>query len=86
MKRNEKFIRRLKNELARATLPHIRDPSNVVVEMALRHKEILDSLEKSKANDVQVGQNHKRKFFPKERKSEIVCFKCDKKGILQRVS
>ena len=41
LKRTEKFIRGLKPELARATLPHIRDPCDVVVEMALRHEETL---------------------------------------------
>lgn len=46
MKRNEKFIRGLKSELARATLPHIRDPCDVVVEMALRQEEALACFEK----------------------------------------
>ena len=36
LKRNEKFIRGLKPELARATLPHIKDLCDVVVEIALR--------------------------------------------------
>lgn len=53
----------MKLELARATLPHIRDPSDFLVEMALRHEELLDSLEKSKANEVLVEQGQKMKLF-----------------------
>lgn len=63
MKRNEKFIRGLKPELARATLPHIKDPCDVVVEMALRHEEMLASLEKNTAKEDHVGKGQKRKFF-----------------------
>ena len=41
IKRNYKFIYGLKPELAKATLPHINDPCDVVVEMALRQEEML---------------------------------------------
>ena len=75
--------------MASATLSHLRDPSDIVVEMAIRQEEVLESLKKSKAKEVQVGQGQKRKFFPKKgaqkggaakkAKSEVVCYKCDKK-------
>lgn len=55
IKRNEKFIRGLNPELARAMLSHIRDPCHVVVEMALRHEEMLAFLERNKGKEVQVG-------------------------------
>ena len=90
IKRNEKFIRGMKPELTRAMLLHIRDPCDVVVEMALRNEEMLAFLERNKAKEVQVGQSQKRKFFhkkgahkggaAKKGKAEVVCYKCDKKG------
>ena len=52
--------------MASATLSHLRDPSDIVIEMALRQEEVLESLEKSKAKGVQVGPSQKRKFFPKK--------------------
>ena len=55
IKWNEKFIRGLNPELARAMLPHIRDPCDVVVEMALRHEEMLAFLERNKSKEVQMG-------------------------------
>lgn len=35
IKRNEKFIRGLRSKMAKAPMPHLRDPSNIVVEMAI---------------------------------------------------
>ena len=52
LKRNEKFIRGLKPELASATLSHLRNPSGIVVEMVVRQEEVLESLEKSRAKGV----------------------------------
>lgn len=54
LKRNEKFIKGSKPKLARTTLPHIKDPCDVVAEMDLRHWEMLACLEKGKAKEVQV--------------------------------
>lgn len=89
IKRNEKFIRGLKPELAKAMLRHIRDSSDVV-EMALRNEETQAFLERNKAKEAQGGQSKKRKFFhkkgaqkggaAKKGKAEVVCYKCDKKG------
>ena len=57
VKRNEKFISRLKPELAKATLPHLRDLCDVVVEMALRQEEMLALCRGNKVGEAQSGQN-----------------------------
>lgn len=52
IKRNEKFIKGLKPKLDGATLPHIRDLCDMVVEIALRHEGTLTCQEKNKEKEV----------------------------------
>ena len=47
IKRNE-FIRGPRPKLARMTMTHVRDPCNIVVEMAILHEELLADLAKEK--------------------------------------
>ena len=66
IKRHEKSISELKPKLAKATLSHIRDTFNVLVEMALRQEEMSAFLNGNKAWGAQGGQNQKRKYFHKK--------------------
>ena len=53
IKRNEKFIGGLKLKLARATLLHLRDPYNAVVEMALGNKDMFSLFSNNKPVEAQ---------------------------------
>ena len=66
IKRNEKFIRGLKPEIAMATMPHLLDSSTIVVEMETWNEEKLSTYGKEKQVGTHDSQGKKRKFFKKK--------------------
>lgn len=66
IKRNEKFILGLRPEIASVTLPHLHDPCNVIVEMAIRHEEMIAAYGKEKQIETKSSLGKKRKFFKKK--------------------
>ena len=71
-------------------MTHIRKPCHVVVEMTIRHEEMLSVSAQEKPFESQGLRGKKRTFFKrkgshkgdaaKKAKANLVCYKCDKKG------